>query len=243
MRRCLLTLTLALVACKADAEPTVVELPAVEHGRFLFGDPSASPSPQNAFSCASCHRAAADAADERILPGAALAGAPERPSYWGGAELELLGAINHCRTLFMAAQKPWTADDEEAKVMYLYLMSLAGGDGAAQPFTLVAAADDLAAGDPGRGGEIYRRSCAACHGEAHTGAGRLRGSIPVLPEESVAYFESLEFDQEDVRVSFIEKVRHGPFLGLYGFMPLYSREALSDADLGALIAFLGLYPE
>ena len=38
----------------------------------------------------------------------------------------------------------------------------------------------------------------------------------------------------------IEKVRHGQFFGVGGSMPPYSQEALSDADLGALLAFLGL---
>ena len=38
----------------------------------------------------------------------------------------------------------------------------------------------------------------------------------------------------------IEKVRHGQFFGVGGNMPLYSLEALSDEDLGALLAFLGL---
>ena len=38
----------------------------------------------------------------------------------------------------------------------------------------------------------------------------------------------------------IEKVRHGQFFGVGGTMPLYSREALSDEDLGALLAFLAL---
>jgi thiosulfate dehydrogenase len=38
----------------------------------------------------------------------------------------------------------------------------------------------------------------------------------------------------------IEKTRHGRFFGVGGNMPLYSLEALSDEDLGALLAYLGL---
>jgi thiosulfate dehydrogenase len=235
-------LLLALTACKADDETVVVEVPAVEHGRFLFGDPSASPSPNNVFSCATCHQGAPDAADDRILPGATLAGAPERPSFWGGAELDLLRAINHCRTSFMAAQQPWTAEDEEAEVMYLFLMSLGPGDPSAQPFTLVASAEDLPAGDAARGAEVYRRSCGNCHGATGSGEGRLGTEIPILPDESVAYFQSLQFDETDTRVSFIEKSRHGAFFGLFGSMPPYSREALADDDLADLISFLGLHP-
>jgi hypothetical protein len=59
----------------------------------------------------------------------------------------------------------------------------------------------------------------------------------------VAYFESVQFDATDTRVSFIEKSRHGAFLGLYGSMPPYRLEALPDADLSDLLAFLELYPE
>jgi thiosulfate dehydrogenase len=40
---------------------------------------------------------------------------------------------------------------------------------------------------------------------------------------------------------FIEKVRHGGFLGYGGLMPPFSLEAMTDAELGALLSFLGLY--
>lgn len=49
------------------------------------------------------------------------------------------------------------------------------------------------------------------------------------------------FDKTQVRVTFVEKVRHGGFLGVFGSMPLYSTEAISDADLSALLTFLDLY--
>jgi thiosulfate dehydrogenase len=35
-------------------------------------------------------------------------------------------------------------------------------------------------------------------------------------------------------------VRHGQFFGVGGNMPLFTREALSDSDLGAIVAYLGL---
>jgi thiosulfate dehydrogenase len=38
----------------------------------------------------------------------------------------------------------------------------------------------------------------------------------------------------------IEKVRHGRFFNIGGDMPLFSQEALSDEDLGALLAYLEL---
>ena len=43
------------------------------------------------------------------------------------------------------------------------------------------------------------------------------------------------------RKAFIEKIRHGGFLGYGGTMPPFSQAVLSDADLGALLAFLKLY--
>ncbi len=79
------------------------------------------------------------------------------------------------------------------------------------------------------------------HGTAHAGVGRLRDIIPVLPEESVRAFEAYGFDRAKVRLVFVEKVRHGAFFGLFGNMPPYSKEALSDEDLGSLLSFLGLY--
>jgi thiosulfate dehydrogenase len=240
MKRLSMLLLLVLAGCKE--EPEVVHGTALDHGRALFSDPTASPSPVNVFACSHCHRAVADPADGRILPGAVMAGATERPAFWGGRENDLLRALNHCRTYFMNAQKPWTVDDEEAKVLYLYLTSLPLEAPAAQPFTVIELAEDLPAGDGALGSSIYERSCQACHGAPHSGEGRLDDRIPALPEESIAYFQSIGFDAVEQRVTFIEKVRHGGFLGLYGNMPLYSTESLSDADLGSLLAFLGLYP-
>ena len=48
----------------------------------------------------------------------------------------------------------------------------------------------------------------------------------------------MEFAQQvgaSPRLVVIEKVRHGQFFGVGGNMPLFSREAMSDADLGALL--------
>jgi thiosulfate dehydrogenase len=237
--RALVCLALSLTACPS-AETEVVNKSALDHGRDLFASPGASPSPVNLFSCATCHRA--EEADSRILPGVDLAGVTLRPTFWGGRENDLLRSVNQCRTLFMNAQQPWTVDDEEAKVLYLFLSSLPEAAPEAQPFTVVPIAADLPAGDPQLGADIYARACQSCHGVAHTGDGRLASRIPVLPEETLAYLATLGFDELEKRITFAEKVRHGGFLGLFGNMPPYSTEALSDADLGALLAFLGLYP-
>jgi thiosulfate dehydrogenase len=232
---------LLLAACSTETEQQVVPGTALDHGRALFSDPTASPSPLNVFSCSTCHRADADAADTRILPGAVMAGAVDRTSFWGGREIDLLRSVNACRTFFMNAQQPWTVDDEEAKVMYLFLDSLPKTEPDAQPMTVPPVVDDVPAGNADAGGGIYARSCQVCHGAIHSGEGRLAERIISLPDEELAFLDSYGFDATEKRVTFIEKVRHGGFLGLYGNMPLYSTEVLSDAELGDLLAYLGLY--
>lgn len=243
-RAALAAFAMAQSACTTE---TVVEQrterqTALDHGRMLMSSPSASPSSQNPFSCATCHFATSADADGRILPGAVLAGATERPAFWGGTENDLLRSINYCRTYFMGAQNPWTIEDEQAKVFYLFLTSLPAEAPEAQPMTVEPIAYDLPPGDEARGSEVYDAACRSCHGAAHTGEGRLTERATILPEESLEYFETLGFDATQARVTFVEKVRHGPFLGLYGNMPLFPLEALSDDDLGALLAFLDLYP-
>ncbi len=238
MRRALVAASLLLASCSSD--PETEQRSAVEHGRDLFASTSTSEAKNNVFACATCHRTT-PGADDRILPGADLAGAVARPSFWGGKNLDLLRAVNDCRYYFMGAQRAWTDQDADARGMYAFLESLPPAKTDAVAFTVVPSAVDLPAGDPSRGRVVYDKACASCHGAASSGAGKLRGNIPTLPGESVAYFATLGFDRTATRITFVEKVRHGPFLGLYGQMPLFSTEALSDADLGALLAFLALY--
>lgn len=231
----------ALLAAACSPEAPTEQRTAIEHGRDLFASRATTEASSNVFSCATCHRAGPDPADTRILPGADLGGVTQRPTFWGGAYVDLLRAMNDCRTFFMAARRPWTPEDEDARAMWAWLESLPPSAPGAQPFTLPPVASDLPAGDKGRGAVVYDRACASCHGAPHTAENRLTSRAPKLPEESVAYFGSLGFDRTAIRTTFVEKVRHGPFLGLYGIMPPLSREALSDADLGALLAFLELY--
>src|SRR5262245_48222237 len=96
-RALLLAAPLALsLALGCTPETQVVQGTAVEHGEALFHDPMASKSSANKYSCATCHEATAGEAGQTILTGSPLAGAVKRPSYWGGQELDLLRAINHC---------------------------------------------------------------------------------------------------------------------------------------------------
>ena len=234
------TLAIAVLLLGCASEPDVEQRSTLEHGRALFADVAASDSSRNVFSCATCH-ASGDVPTDRILPGAPMAGVTERPTYWGGQELDLLRAVNHCRFYFMQAQRPWTSNDEDAKAMYVFLASLPPAHSSAQPFSVVATAADLPMGDASRGRSVYERSCRSCHGEVHSGDRRLASHIPVLPDESVASFQQFGFDRIATRITFIEKVRHGGFLGLYGNMPPYSLEAMRDEDLGSLLSYLGLY--
>ncbi|HEX8825261.1 MAG TPA: cytochrome c, partial [Archangium sp.] len=104
--------------------------------------------------------------------------------------------------------------------------------------TLVKDITDVPRGNAEWGADVYRSACQDCHGEAHTGQGRKTELAPILPEVSHHYGEL--FPGVSPGVVFIEKVRHGRFFGVGGNMPPYSREALSDKDLGALLAYLGL---
>jgi len=236
-----LAFTLAIAAC-SGAE--VERRSAADRGRELFASPTTSTSTENRFSCATCHPHAGDTTG-RIYPGYTLAGATARPTFWGGQHVDLLRAINVCRYYFMSAATPWLGEEEEAKAIYAFLASLPPDAPNALPFTVperITEATDVPAGDPKRGADVYEGSCKTCHGAARTGVGRLRGTIPVLPDETANGFKALYgFTPMQIRLTFLEKVRHGPFLGIFGSMPLYSKEALSDADLGALLAFLALY--
>jgi thiosulfate dehydrogenase len=228
-----------LMGCSGAPEPKVVHGTAIDHGKALFSDPKASPSTLNAFSCATCHASEANAAMGRILTGAPLAGVTRRPTFWGGQENDLLRAINHCRYNFMDATAPWQADDEDAEAMYAYLASLPEEQTGAVPFTLVPAVADLPAGDAKVGERAFTEACASCHGAIHTGEGRISTRAPRLPDDTRK--EHAEYSAKDQRVIFVEKIRHGGFFGYGGSMPPFSREAMSDAQLGSLLAYIGLY--
>lgn len=233
MKRWLLAAALALAACGGE------ETPAVELGASLVRDPAFSSSTFNAFACTDCH--SIDEADDRLLAGATLRGAAGRPSYWNSYETDLLGAVNDCVVFFMKGD-PIDVDSDNAKALYEYLESIKNaGPQEAQAFTIVRTTTLAPArGDATRGAEVHRLACEGCHGAATSGAGRIeKAAAPILPEQ--AKMEALAaFPDFDPAVVFTEKVRHGQFFDVGGNMPPFSLEALSDADLGALLAFYGL---
>lgn len=229
-----------LASCSSTQEP----LTQADRGKSLVADTKLSPSTLNFSSCTTCHRFEPGERPDLLLPGAPLTGATLRKSFWAGEELDLLRSINQCRYFFMASSTPWKADDENAVSIYAYLRSLepkaSEADRNPIPFTIVKEVADLPAGPVARGESVFARACKGCHGSAHRGDGRLKTSLPILPEETIeahAYLGS----RDATRLVFIEKTRHGGFLGYGGLMPPFSKEVLSDADLGALLAFLGLY--
>ncbi len=217
-------------------ETEVRHVSPVERGEEIVFSLDASPSTINVYSCSSCHLTSGTSSD--IIPGANLGGVTRRPSYWGGAEPTLLGAINNCRSWFMGAVVPWKPTDQDALAVFAYLDTLPG-DESPRPFTIQRAVVDVPAGDKTAGESVYTRACALCHGSAHTAGARLTDRAPLLPEQTIKDHATYPFD--DQRLVFVEKVRHGGFLGYGGEMPPFSREVLSDEDLGALLAYLGLY--
>jgi thiosulfate dehydrogenase len=147
--------------------------------------------------------------------------------------------VDFCLVWFMKGD-PLDVESDDARALYDYLLEL-GAEGAqeALPLTVVAKIDGAPPrGDVVRGAEVHRLACADCHGDAGTGAGRIEAA-PILPDQ--ARDEAIEiFPDFEPAVVFTEKVRHGQFFGIGGTMPLYSLEALSDEDLGALLAFYEL---
>jgi thiosulfate dehydrogenase len=238
----LATALFSALSCTSEPATKVVQGTAVEHGEALFHDSSLSKSSLNKYSCATCHEATSGEAGQTILPGASLAGVLKRPSYWGGQELDLLPAINHCLYYFMLKDDQWTADDSDARAMYAYLESLPDDGGAAQaaPFTTVYTIADAPDGDAKKGEAIFGRACVSCHGPAHTGMGRLVQRAPVLPEQTLDEHPLDKYTAQDRRLVFIEKIRHGGFIGYGGQMPPFSSEKLSEQDLSDLLAFFGL---
>ncbi len=232
MRWELLAAGLALVGCGGTTS-------AADFGEELFQDARLSESQFNRFSCATCHVATPALEGGRINAGYSLRNVASRISWWGGSEVRLLDAVNFCYVSFMRGVSPLEPEEPEARALYEYLVRISPGPEApALPFTVVKDIAEVPRGDAGRGAEVFRAACRACHGEPHTGEGRLTELASVLPEVVNDYDQIFPGIPKSLVV--IEKVRHGQFFHVGGNMPLYSLEALSDEELGALLAFLGL---
>jgi thiosulfate dehydrogenase len=222
-----------LGACSSSDEQS-----AVERGRELFQTKALSPSGLNDYSCATCHELQASDPPSKKA-GAALAGVTRRTHFWGGQEADLLRSVNACRNYFMLASQPLAATDKDARALYAYLESLEPGDDSAQPFTVVTTIDPLPAGDASNGQVLYAQTCASCHGGMHSGTSRLSERVPILPEDTVA--AHVGYSPRQLRLVFIEKIRHGLFLGYSGVMPPFSTQLLSDSDVSDLLEALEVF--
>lgn len=235
IRRLALGLALVGSACGSSSGDVEVRTgTALDHGRALFEDPRTSPSPSNVVACATCHPTAG-AASDRIFAGGSLAGVTQRTSFWGGKRVDLLESVNDCRAFFMDAPKPWVREDEDARAMYAYLASLSGP---ADPIPFdVDPRAPAATGDAARGASVFAGACKTCHGSAHDAAGRLVPFAPLLPEEIARTHPG---SPADLRTFYVRRVRQGAFVSASGSMPPFSRQAMSDDDLAALLAYLGI---
>lgn len=227
--RALFALSFALAAC------TPVD--AKRYGEQLFHDSEFAGSQFNVWSCATCHRTG-EAVDSRMLPGAPLAGVLQRPRFWGGAVARPIDAASFCYVAFMRGPEALRADEPRSRALFEYLESLPGGATETQPFTLVRNVSALPAGDANAGAATYANACQGCHGEKGSGKGRASTLASVLPDVQNDY--PTLFPGVKPSLVFIEKVRHGQFLGVGGNMPPFSTETLSDAQLADLLAYLGV---
>jgi thiosulfate dehydrogenase len=215
------------------------EISGAERGAELFESTSLSPSEDNRFACATCHSPEAGARPSDGDPGYRLHGAINRPSYWGGDYDRLEDAVDACLRLFMrGAQLDPEAEDFHA--LYEYLLEISPPEAPAEPFplTIVENVVDVERGDAGRGAEVYDASCRVCHGAAFSGDGSILEGQYDLPAVTAGY-DSM-FPGVDPSLVVIEKVRHGRFFEIGVDMPLFTLEAMSDEDLGALLAYLEL---
>jgi thiosulfate dehydrogenase len=214
---------------------------AGEAGERAFNDPRTSASPTNPFSCAFCHFV--DPGSPAVVPGRLdagynLAGAAGRDGLWGTRQITLLDAVNVCVARFMGGA-PLAPEAPRAQQLLAYLEANSAGSAPASPMTLVRTVTGLddVKGDPVRGRDVYQRACGRCHGDPYTGEGRPPTFAHLVPEipEHVQNRLGLE-----TKHAVIGKVRQGTILGTGGVMPIYSAEALADADLADLLASMGL---
>jgi thiosulfate dehydrogenase len=227
------SLACALSACGEEI------VPAAELGERLFSQTGVSTSRHNRYSCATCHTVQAGA--PLVLPGRYdsgynLADVFSRPAWWGGYAGKVLDAVNVCVTEFMGGRE-LLPEDAEARQLGAYLAAASGSAvQPAAPHTIVRAVTPLdgMAGDPAAGAAIYTAGCYRCHGSTRNGAGRLDETFSIIPDDTIKAFG------DRARHAVVEKLRHGRFFNIGGVMPLYTLEALTDAQVADLLAYLGL---
>jgi thiosulfate dehydrogenase len=215
---------------------------ALERGEAWAFDPGFADTKFNAFACTTCHPVAGP--DGRVLPGAPLAGAARRKTFWGGRFLTLAEASDECARRFMHAA-PLDPAAPRWIDLWVWLQSIAAmGPTDPWPFDVQLAIADLPRGDAGAGKSVWETACHGCHGEAKTGEGRLtdasgRRVATIVPADTIATHGA--DGPAVVRQVIIEKVRHGSFLGFAGVMPPFSKQTLTDQQIADVLTFLGMY--
>lgn len=247
-RRQLLAFTRLTAICIGSLSCSSPDGPdAVERGARLFQSRDLSSSDANIYTCGTCHDTGsgrqsnpqpASVAPATIKPGALLAGVTHRPSFWGGMESDLLDAVDDCRGFFMFDRDALGRNDTNAEALYVFLVSLEPGDAQPVAFTVPSNIADVPRGDAGRGPSLFAAACGGCHGQMHTGSGRLSSLAPILPEDAITSHAG--YDADTLRLIFIEKARHGGFYGYSGVMPPFSQEVLSDSALGDILEAFGV---
>ncbi len=227
-------LVLGLVLLLACDEAGPVTIASVNRGRVVFADPGFSKSQFNVFSCATCHATTPDAPAGVAF---SLAGTTRRKAWWGGKVRTLLDAADFCWVYFMRGFPALDPTSDDARALFDYLAALDPGIDPLPtlPLSIVENVVDPAPGDATRGAATYDRACRVCHGEPHTGDGRLGPDVVAIPEASQALATQLGVD---ARLVVTEKIRHGQFFGVGGNMPFYPLEVLSDSDLADLLEYL-----
>ena len=211
--------------------------PALDYGRAPFDDATVSSAPSNPFKCSTCHETTA--APTKQLPGYVMHDVAVRAAWWGGSVQTLLDATNQCITQFMRG-KELAADDEKGRALFVYLASLSPDASAPTlPLTVVQNIVDIPSGDATAGKKTWDESCGNCHGAPHTGDGRLSDAVSLVPDDSIQAHGT--DPKTGARPVVIEKVRHGKFFNVGGNMPLFSVEAMSDAQLGDVLAYLEMF--
>jgi len=200
-----------------------------ECGRLVYESPDPG---GNGFACATCHGIVPDAESELLRPGSSLHDAVRRPSYKLGTFTELRDAANTCRVYWMATT-PWEEGDQGYLDLRAFLESVAP-EGPAPPveYDVVPPAADVPPGSADDGCALFHRSCVICHGAGAAGT--------ALAPSLVAFPLGAEFIRLKVRQSGPPDSIYEDLIG--GFMPFWSAQKLTDAQVEDLVAYLSSRP-